>query len=95
MQNSSSSDENEKGESNVSGLLRAHVVESGSGSSLKKVNKEGVLRTLSEGHRHVEWTGEVFRAKPMVLFRVNLSSFRSRSNIAVANLQVHRYFGNS
>ncbi len=45
---------------------------------------------LADDHRHVEWTGEVFRVKPMKLYRLNLSSYNSRSNIAVANLQVHR-----
>ncbi len=45
----------------------------GSSSKKTKVQKEDVLNILKERHRHVEWTGEVFRVKPMKLYRMNLS----------------------
>ena len=60
------------------------------GEAAARSTRESLLRALSDQERHVEWTGEVFRIKPMKLYRLNLSSYRSRSNIAVANLQVHR-----
>ncbi len=56
----------------------------------RKVQKEDVLNVLRERHTHVEWTGDVFRVKPMKLFRLNLSALNTSTSIAVANLQVHR-----
>ncbi len=70
--------------------MQSHVTEEGAGSSQHRVSKANLLKALSDRHQHVEWTGEVFRVKPMKLYRLNLSQFRSRSNIAVANLQIHR-----
>ncbi len=57
---------------------------------MKKVDKASLLKALADKHKQVEWTGEVFRVKPMRLFRLNLSSLTSTANVAVANVQVHR-----
>ncbi len=59
-------------------------------SGSTKVQKEDVLQTLRERHSHVEWTGEVFKAKPLKLYRINLSELNSTSTIAVANVQIHK-----
>jgi hypothetical protein len=56
-----------------------------------KVQKEDVINTLRERHANIEWTGEVFRVKPMKLFRLNLSTLSASTNIATANIQVRRY----
>ncbi len=54
------------------------------------MNRTALLKALSEDHGAVQWTGETFRVRPTKLYRLNLSSLRSRRDIAVANLQVHR-----
>lgn len=91
LQETSSGDHDERGgDDDRFGFVKSFVTEQESGSENQKVDKEQLLRALSEHHQDVEWTGEKFRIKPMKLYRLNLSSFKSGSNIAVANLQVHR-----
>lgn len=66
------------------------MMEEGTGNTTKRVNKQGLLRELGEKHQDIEWTGEIFRVKPMKLYRLNLSSMKSLTAVAVANVQVHR-----
>ncbi len=86
------SSSSKKGSAGGSFLKIFEAKGSGEGSSSKKtkVQKEDVLNILKERHRHVEWTGEVFRVKPMKLYRMNLSKLNTSAVIAVANLQIHR-----
>ncbi len=78
------------GEDEAFGFIKNYVTEDVDSENQQKLNKSQLLQAISEKHQYVEWTGEVFRMKPVKLFRLNLSAFRSRSNIAIANVQVHR-----
>ncbi len=90
-QNISSGEENEKdGDAARFGFIKSLATENDISNSEQTVNNEHLLRTLGAQQRHVEWTGEVFRVKPMRLYRINLASFQDRRRIAVANVQVHR-----
>ncbi len=65
--------------------------EGGSESSKsEKVHKEDLLSTLRERHSNIEWTGEVFKVKPMKMHRLNLANLNTSASITVANLQIHR-----
>ena len=91
LQSASSGNQNEKGgDAERLGFIKSLTSEDQSSGSRQKVSRDRLLRALSDRHRHVEWTGEVFRVKPTRLYRLNLSAFRSRSSIAVGNIQVHR-----
>ncbi len=70
----------------ISGSAKKGKESSGS----TKVQKEDLLKTLRERNSHVEWTGEVFRAKPLKLHRINLSELNSTATIAVVNMQIHK-----
>ncbi len=72
------------------GFVKAFVEEDGSSSNQLKVNKTKMLKANSDKLQHIQWTGEVFRVKPLKLFRLNLARYQSRRKIAIANLQVHR-----
>ncbi len=71
-------------------IFEAKASGEGSTSKKNKVKKEDVLNVLKEKHGHVEWTGEVFKVKPMKLHRLNLSKLNTSATIAVANLHLHR-----
>ena len=64
----------------------------GSESTTKeKVEVKAILKTLEVEDTQVEYSGEVFKVKPMRLYRLNLATLKSSASLAVASVQVHRY----
>ena len=67
----------------------------GSGGSSKdireKVEIKKIENILDEKDFKVQWTGEVFKVKPMKLYRLNLAQLKTSASIAVGNLQIHQY----
>jgi len=46
---------------------------------------------MEEEDTKVQWTGEVFKVKPMKLYRLNLAQLKTSASIAVGSLQIHQY----
>ena len=53
-----------------------------------KLNKNEFLSNLHEVNENIEWTGEKFIVKPIKLFRINLSSLNSSTQMKLENVQV-------
>ncbi len=57
----------------------------------ERVEVNEIINTLQVEDTQVEWTGEIFKVKPMQLYRINLATLKSSTSLAVASVQVHRY----
>ncbi len=63
-----------------------------SGDYMKKGHvTEDVLRSWLKEHLYeVEWTGEVFKVKPVDLYRLNTQQLAQKQNLATTHVQVHQ-----
>ena len=72
----------------TSGLLRKLVGVRGSAEF--SVQKEDLLNKLEQLITEVQWNGDEFIVKSMVLSRINLSDLKQESTIAASNVQIKR-----
>merc|ERR1712226_310847 len=66
----------------------------GGGSSKdvkEKVSIRDIEKIMEEEDTKVQWTGEVFKVKPMKFYRLNLAQLKTSASIAVGSLQIHQY----
>ncbi len=63
-----------------------------SGDHKKKthVSDDQLKQWLKEQHYDVEWTGELFKVKPVDLYRLNMQQLGQKQNIATTYVQVHQ-----
>lgn len=56
-----------------------------------RITKESIEKMLKERKYHVQWTGDVFRTKPMTLYRLNLSQLSNQRRVLTVSVQVKKY----
>ena len=75
----------------IPGLIKIGISTKGGTDKKVKVEKSKIMKRLAEKDLHAEWDGEVFKVKPIKLYRLNLSQLNTTSSIATASIQVQRH----